>query len=102
MPGNWHSYRDSSGSGGILKVTREDDGFTAKFLSAVGFIHCVGLRDEGAAQELDAAFEIGYAAVADTVKSLRYDEHPQADSCWLHRADFCLSTESVGSETTPE
>jgi protein-L-isoaspartate(D-aspartate) O-methyltransferase len=92
----------SSGSGGFLKVAREDNKFTAKFLSSVGIIHCVGSRDEGAAQELDSAFEIGYGIVANTVKSLRYDEHPQVDGCWWHRQEFCLSTESAGSETNSE
>lgn len=82
----------SSGNGGFLKITREDKVLAANFVSPVGFIPCAGARDEGTAQQLDAAFEIGYAKVAGTVRSLRYDDHPRLGSCWLHRPDFCLST----------
>jgi protein-L-isoaspartate(D-aspartate) O-methyltransferase len=86
------AFDDSSaGKGGMLKVTREDAGYTARFLSPVAVFHCLGSRDEGANERLRAAMEGGQWR---SVRSLRRDPHEPIQSCWLHAHDFCLSTRS--------
>jgi len=78
-----------SGRGFMLKVKREDQDYTAKFLSGVSVFHCIGSRDEGANQRLREAFMRG---VWGSVQSLRRDDHKSSDTCWLHGDGFCLST----------
>jgi protein-L-isoaspartate(D-aspartate) O-methyltransferase len=78
-----------SGRGFMLKVKREDQGYTANFLSGVSVFHCIGSRDEEANQRLREAFMRG---VWESVQSLRRDDHESSDTCWLHGDGFCLST----------
>jgi hypothetical protein len=73
----------------MLKVKREERGYTARFLSHVSVFHCEGARDEEANQRLREAFMRG---VQGSVHSLRRDVHELTDACCLHGDSFCLST----------
>jgi protein-L-isoaspartate(D-aspartate) O-methyltransferase len=77
-----------SGWGGVLKVTRVDPGFAARFISEVGIFSCAGGRDSQLNQRLKKAFRRGDR---ECVQSLRRDKHDPTDMCWLHNEIFCLS-----------
>jgi len=79
----------NTGRGFMLKVKREERGYTARFLSGVSVFHCEGSRDDEANQRLREAFMRG---VWESVQSLRRDAHELSDACWLHGDGFCLST----------
>lgn len=83
-----------AGKGGMLKVRREAEGYTARFLSSVAIFHCIGSRDEEANQRLREAMMRGGRG---SVQSLRRDTHEMSDACWLHGGDFCLSTLPVSA-----
>lgn len=87
--------RDESSSGGgfMLKVVREDEGYSARFISPVAIFPCAGARDEAANQRLREAMSKGTWM---TVQSLRREPHEEAETCWLHDENFCLSTLAVG------
>ena len=81
------------GFGMMLKVTRHREGYAAGFFSEVGIFPCIGARDEAAQRRLQEAFASGNW---ESVRSLRRDIHQETSTCWLHRAECCLSTLSVG------
>jgi protein-L-isoaspartate(D-aspartate) O-methyltransferase len=84
------AFDDSgSGRGFMLKVKREERGYTTRFLGGVSVFHCEGSRDEEANQRLREAFMRG---AWESVQSLRRDAHESSDDCWLHGNGFCLST----------
>jgi protein-L-isoaspartate(D-aspartate) O-methyltransferase len=87
--------RDESTSGGgfMLKVVREEKGYSARFISPVAIFSCAGARDEAANQRLREAMSKGTWM---TVQSLRREPHEAAETCWLHGENFCLSTLPVG------
>jgi len=78
------------GRGGMLKVTRNGGGFSARFISEVGIFPCLGARDPEMNEKLTGAFRGG---AWHGVRSLRQDRHEPTETCWLHGGDFCLSTE---------
>jgi protein-L-isoaspartate(D-aspartate) O-methyltransferase len=84
---------DTGGGGRVLKVTRKAQGLAACFISGVGIFSCVGGRDAELNQRLKAAFDRGDSR---SVQSLLRDSHDEADTCWLHSDDFCLSKLAVG------
>lgn len=75
-------------AGGVFKVTRQDTGFVAAFVSRVGIFPCAGSRDAGLNEKLKEAFKRGDAK---SVQSLRRYRHEAEDSCWFHGENFCLS-----------
>jgi protein-L-isoaspartate(D-aspartate) O-methyltransferase len=78
-----------TGKGGMLKVSREERGYAARFLSSVAVFHCIGSRDDLANERLrDALMRRAWGSV----RSLRRDTHEPSEACWLHGSDFCLST----------
>ena len=81
-----------SGKGGMLKVSRSDHGYAARFLSPVSVFHCVGSRDHTANRRLRESFMRGGWQM---VRSLRRDQHEVASNCWLHGEEFCLSTSGL-------
>jgi protein-L-isoaspartate(D-aspartate) O-methyltransferase len=84
------AFDDSSiGRGFMLKVKREERGYTARFLYQVSVFHCEGSRDEIANQRLREAFMRGEWG---SVQSLRREAHELSEACWLHGDGFCLST----------
>jgi len=77
------------GVGLMLKIKREQNGYSARFISSVMIFPCIGSRDEEANQRLREAMMKGTWA---SVQSLRRDKHEAAESCWFHGNDYCLST----------
>src|SRR5262249_24977125 len=71
------------GPGAMLLVVRQDDeAFAARFIHRVGFIPSFqGARNQGASRRLAATLRRDWGAA---VRSLRRDQHPKADTCWLH------------------
>ena len=76
------------GFGHFLRIVREEDRFSAGFVSPVGIYPCLGARDESANERLRASFGRGGEA---QVSRLRLDDHTETGECWLHAPDFCLA-----------
>ena len=87
------------GRGGILKVTRQPQGFTARFISEVRIFPCIGARDTELNTQLEQAFR---RHTWESVQSLRRDLHEPTETCWLHSGSFCLSAVPVSSKTAIE
>ena len=77
------------GWGAVLKVTRENEGFAASFVSRAGIFPCLGTRDPKLNEQLMTAFD---DTRWQSVRSLRRDPHQPVETCWLHHQEFCLST----------
>jgi protein-L-isoaspartate(D-aspartate) O-methyltransferase len=88
-------HASGHGHGGVLKITRQLHGLTARFISEVNMFPCVGARDPEINDRLQEAFRRGTWAA---VQSLRRDPHDPTEACWLHGKDFCLSTSAVPME----
>ena len=84
------------GGGSILKVTRLTNGYSARFIGEVAIFNCAGARNRRANQQLKAAFQAGKQS---SVRSLRRDRHKPNRTCWLHGTDFCLSCNSLRTES---
>ena len=80
------------GKGPCVLATRTADplSFDASVVGFVAIYNAVALRDEAVARQLGAAFAKN---PFPPLKRLRRDEHEAGTSCWLHAADWCLSTE---------
>ena len=76
-------------TGQILKVTRIEQGYAARFISRTAIFPCIGTRNLDADRRLWEAFAQGGW---ESVRSLRRNRHAPASTCWLHSDDFCLST----------
>ena len=76
-------------TGHILKVTRAEQGYVARFISRTAIFPCIGTRDLNADRRLWEAFAKGGW---ESVRSLRRDQHELDSTCWLHGDGFCLST----------
>lgn len=83
---------EATGMGFILKVVREEAGYSARFISPVMIFPCIGSRDAKSNQRLREAMMKG---TWGNVRSLRRDPHETSDTCWLHGDRFCLSTRVV-------
>lgn len=74
--------------GQILKVRRSNAGYAATLLGPCGIIPCINGRDAAS----EAAFAAALAGGGmEEVKSLRREDHPADESCWMHCDGFCLS-----------
>jgi protein-L-isoaspartate(D-aspartate) O-methyltransferase len=83
---------EDSGTGVMLKITREEAGYAAQWISSLTIFHCIGSRDPELSRRLRVAFaQAGWRAV----RSLRRDEHERGTDCWHHGDDFCLSTRTI-------
>ena len=80
----------AAGAGQMLKVVRNASSYSARFVSPVGILHCVGARTDAANERLKAAYVRGDEG---SVRRLCRDDHPEGEGCWLHGEDFCLSRE---------
>lgn len=79
------------GKGLALRILRGESGYEANFLPVPVMIYsCSSVRNPDIAAEFGNQMMTG---TFNTVRSLRRDAHEQAPSCWLHSAEFCLSTE---------
>ncbi len=83
--------------GGVFKVTREDTGFVAAFVSRVGIFPCSGARDPALNDKLKEAFK---RDDSKSVQSLRRDPHDVGETCWLHGENFCISKGEIGRSNT--
>jgi protein-L-isoaspartate(D-aspartate) O-methyltransferase len=81
------------GKGLVLCVSRLAAGYTARFVPTPVMIYsCKSTRDSAIASALGQKLMAGTFA---SVRSLRREPHTTEPSCWLHCAEFCLSTEPV-------
>jgi protein-L-isoaspartate(D-aspartate) O-methyltransferase len=85
------------GWGANLLVTRLGERFAAALVGGVGIYHCMSGRTEAAGAKLRAALDRVRADVAakrppQRVASLRLDDGPEDDSCWLSGDGWRLST----------
>ena len=78
----------SMGSGMVLSVKREENGYKARFVSPVAIYNCFGGRDDEANNRLRTLIMQGKWRA---VQSLRRDGHEITDSCCLHGDTTCLS-----------
>jgi len=72
----------------MLLITHHPKGYSAGFVSPVGIFHCEGARTQEGDDRLRQAYGRGGH---ERVRSLRRDEHPASEQCWLHASQFCLS-----------
>jgi protein-L-isoaspartate(D-aspartate) O-methyltransferase len=74
--------------GRLLVVTREGDGFSARFGEGIGISSLYGAKDAERQRDLEEAFRRGGHRA---VRSLRRDAHESQADCWFHSDGFCLT-----------
>ena len=83
-----------AGTGVVARITRGENGFSARIVSLVGIYSCTSVRDP----EMSAALAKALATRAlFKLKSVRIGPHQQDETCLAHRTDICLSS----SDPTP-
>lgn len=85
----------ANGSGGVFKIARREQGFSARFIMGIVIFKCAGARDRQEEERLQKAF---LAGGANLVRSLRRIPHENDPSCWSHSDNFCLSKIDEDSE----
>ena len=80
---------DPSTSLGAGPSTSLGAGFTARALTFVAIYSGIGLRDDGLNEQLGRAL---MRTPFPRLTRLRRDAHAAEQTCWLHGADFCLSS----------
>jgi len=75
--------------GAVFRIERQQDGFAAKAISAVGIIPCEGARDEVSEAALAAALERGGSE--SVTRLYRHNDVP-AEDVWLAAPGWCLAT----------
>ena len=84
------------GKGMMIKIIREQAGFTARVITFVAIYSCSSVRDA----QLEALLGKTMASGAlFQLKSVRRDAHAPCDSCLVHSGELCLSSASL--ETAP-
>jgi protein-L-isoaspartate(D-aspartate) O-methyltransferase len=82
------------GQGPMVKITREQGGFSAQIVTFVGIYSCTSGRDP----HLGAVIGKALASRAlFKLKSVRLDEHEPTDTCILHGSDVCVSSDELGA-----
>jgi protein-L-isoaspartate(D-aspartate) O-methyltransferase len=81
---------DGEWLGGFLRIAREGERWPARFVLLGAAYPCAGARSPEAEALLAGRFP---AMDGGAVRSLRRDAHREGDTCWLHGAGYCLSTE---------
>ncbi|HKV06761.1 MAG TPA: rRNA adenine N-6-methyltransferase family protein [Thermoanaerobaculia bacterium] len=76
--------------GGFLRIAREGERWPARFVLLGAAYPCAGARDPQAEALLAGRFPV---MDGGAVQSLRRDAHRAEETCWLHGAGYCLSTE---------
>jgi len=76
--------------GGVFVITRQGEGFFARWVSGVAIYPCAGMRDEVSERALAAAFEQGDWK---RVTRLYRTDAPPAERCWLRAPGGCLAYE---------
>jgi len=82
------------GKGVMAKITREANGFSARVASFVAIYSCVGMREAQLEQALGKAMGTGKLF---KLRSLRRDIHQLTDTCLMHGADLCFSSEEINA-----
>jgi protein-L-isoaspartate(D-aspartate) O-methyltransferase len=82
----------AGGFGEMLLVHRENDRYPASFVSMVAIFSSPSGRDPELDRALAEVLKQTLRGQRGPVRSLRRDPHTAGDTCWLHGADFCLST----------
>jgi protein-L-isoaspartate(D-aspartate) O-methyltransferase len=85
---------DDTGTGMMLRITREQAGYSARWISSLTIFACVGGRSPELGRRLRADFARGDWR---SVKSLPRDSHDACADCWFHADEFCLSTRAVAN-----
>ena len=80
------------GKGIMAKITRQANAFSASIVSFVAIYSCVGMRDAQLEQALGKAMGTGKVF---KLRSLRCDAHELTDTCLVHGADLCFSSEEI-------
>jgi protein-L-isoaspartate(D-aspartate) O-methyltransferase len=83
---------DDTGTGMMLKIKREEAGYTAEWISSLTIFACVGSRNADLSRRLRADFGRGDWR---SVQSVRRDSHQECADCWLHADECCLSTRAI-------
>jgi protein-L-isoaspartate(D-aspartate) O-methyltransferase len=89
-------YRPEAGLGGFFRITRQAEGFGARFICPTGILHFTGARNPEASTRLAEAWQKSEPLLPQ-VSSLRRDQHEEDASCWLHGVGYCLSTTKPGT-----
>ncbi len=83
----------ATGTGVMVKITREGEAFGARVISIVGIYSCTSVRDPDLEPVLQKALA---SRQLMKLKSVRREPHDQNDSCIVHSRDVCLSSEEPG------
>ena len=74
--------------GAVFLVTRQGDGYTARWLSPVAIYPCQGARDPESERALSAAFDRGGWR---RVNRLRRSDAVPEEECWVKAPGWCLT-----------
>ena len=88
---------DGAGKGFMILVRRTGANFTASFVGYVMIYSCTSLRDPELNAKILKQISTGKPPA---LKSLRRDTHEPGDTCWLHGADFCLSSREASESAS--
>lgn len=80
------------GAGVVIKIIRRGDTYSTQLVSPVGIYSCTNARDAQREPLLKAALTSGALL---KLKSVRCDAHEKSDTCVVHSADVCLSTQEA-------
>jgi protein-L-isoaspartate(D-aspartate) O-methyltransferase len=80
------------GIGVMVKIVRENSGFSAQIVTSLAIYSCTGARDAQREPLLKAAMASGALM---KMKSVRRDAHEPSETCVMHAADVCLSTVDI-------
>ena len=80
--------QDMINQGAVLRIVREADAFSAKWISSVAIIPCAGSRDAKSERALAAAFAKG--RLNEITRLYRTADIPDED-CWLRGEGWCLA-----------
>jgi protein-L-isoaspartate(D-aspartate) O-methyltransferase len=84
------------GKGLVVLVTNDAAAMSARIVTVVAVYSAVGVRDADMNERVGKAMMAGPARW-QAVQRLRRDAHEPSDTCWLHGATCCFSTESLAT-----
>jgi protein-L-isoaspartate(D-aspartate) O-methyltransferase len=96
LPLTFDGSRTEAGFGGFFLITRQPNGFAARFVCHTGIFHFAGARRADASNRLMEAWRKDSGMLA-RVASLRRDGHAEEESCWLHGEGYCFSLRTIAT-----
>jgi protein-L-isoaspartate(D-aspartate) O-methyltransferase len=81
------------GVGIMVKVVRENGGFSAQMVTSVAIYSCTSGRDP----QLEPMMRQAIAGGLNQMKSVRRDAHEKGDTCLLHGTNVCVSGAEVSA-----